>query len=181
MNYQKTYNLLIAKARANPPAGYCEVHHIVPRCLGGTDDPSNLIRLSARQHFVAHLLLAKAHGGKMIYAAWRMKNGGRHTNKEYEWLRQKHSNQMAEKWRGNQLGRGRIKSQDERDAIAARFRGHRHNVGRVQSAGGRKKKSLALIGNRNACGKKTPEHVAKVVAATRLNRTISVQLLSMLG
>ena len=39
-------------------------HHILPRALGGGDEPENLIRLTAEDHFFAHLLLAKAHGGK---------------------------------------------------------------------------------------------------------------------
>lgn len=36
-----------------------EVHHIVPRCLGGSDAPTNLVRLSLRGHYMAHALLWK--------------------------------------------------------------------------------------------------------------------------
>lgn len=36
------------------------LHHIVPRCIGGTDDESNLISLTYREHYIAHALLAKA-------------------------------------------------------------------------------------------------------------------------
>lgn len=36
------------------------LHHIIPRCFGGTDDDSNLISLTYREHFIAHALLAKA-------------------------------------------------------------------------------------------------------------------------
>ena len=43
--------------------GYCEMHHIVPRSLGGSDDVDNLIRLTARQHFVVHWILSRALGG----------------------------------------------------------------------------------------------------------------------
>ena len=39
---------------------YYENHHIVPRSFGGSDDPTNIIPLTYRQHFIAHLLLAKA-------------------------------------------------------------------------------------------------------------------------
>lgn len=38
---------------------YYEEHHIVPRCLGGSDDKSNLVLLTAREHFIAHRLLSK--------------------------------------------------------------------------------------------------------------------------
>lgn len=44
--------------------GYTETHHIRPKCMGGTDVSENLIRLTAEDHYFAHLLLAKAHGGK---------------------------------------------------------------------------------------------------------------------
>lgn len=73
MNYQRVYDQLIADRRANPPSydEYVEVHHILPRCLGGADDVENLIRLRPEDHFFAHLLLAKIHGGS-LWAAVRI-------------------------------------------------------------------------------------------------------------
>lgn len=38
---------------------YHERHHIIPRCKNGTDDEENLIDLFAREHFIAHKLLAE--------------------------------------------------------------------------------------------------------------------------
>ncbi len=35
---------------------YVEIHHIVPRFDGGTDDPSNLVRLSYNDHAIAHYI-----------------------------------------------------------------------------------------------------------------------------
>jgi hypothetical protein len=61
MNYQKIYESLINKRRDNPAKGYTERHHILPRALGGSDDPTNLVVLSGREHWVAHLLLHKIH------------------------------------------------------------------------------------------------------------------------
>lgn len=65
MDYQKVYTSLISKRKSYPLKKskdlYTELHHIVPRCLGGTDDPQNLVRLAAREHFVAHRLLSKIH------------------------------------------------------------------------------------------------------------------------
>jgi len=61
MNHQKHYDLLIQKRLANPATGYTERHHILPRALGGSDDPSNLVVLTGREHWVAHLLLHKIH------------------------------------------------------------------------------------------------------------------------
>lgn len=71
MNYAKIYDDLITKAIAHPHSGYVEKHHIIPRCLGGTDEKSNLVSLSARQHFIAHWLLYKMHRTKDLAFAWR--------------------------------------------------------------------------------------------------------------
>ena len=40
-------------------AGF-HLHHIVPKCLGGSDEDFNLISLTYREHFIAHALLAKS-------------------------------------------------------------------------------------------------------------------------
>ena len=46
-------------------------HHIVPRHIGGTDDPSNLIELSIAEHAKAHKLLYEQHGRWQDYVAWQ--------------------------------------------------------------------------------------------------------------
>lgn len=76
LNYKNIYDQLIADRRLNPPseAEYVEVHHILPRCMGGTDEPQNLIRLRPEDHFFAHLLLAKIYGGR-LWAAVNMMGG----------------------------------------------------------------------------------------------------------
>lgn len=61
MNYQKIYNSLIEKRLKEPASGYTERHHIVPKSLGGSNNPSNLVVLTGREHWVAHLLLHKIH------------------------------------------------------------------------------------------------------------------------
>lgn len=38
---------------------YCEIHHIVPKCMGGDDSPENLIKLTLREHFITHAMLAR--------------------------------------------------------------------------------------------------------------------------
>jgi hypothetical protein len=45
MDYKRIYDELIADRLHNPPAEseYTEKHHILPRSIGGTDDPSNLV------------------------------------------------------------------------------------------------------------------------------------------
>lgn len=67
MYYLHHYDRLIARARNRCLEGYGEKHHIIPRCVGGGDELDNLVMLSAREHYFAHLLLAKHYGG----AHWR--------------------------------------------------------------------------------------------------------------
>ena len=59
MNYEKIYNNLIEYRLNNKYIGYTEKHHILPRSLGGSDDKSNIVELSAREHYICHLLLTK--------------------------------------------------------------------------------------------------------------------------
>ena len=72
MNYQKLYNNLINKcvtrgwSKKSTPC-YTEKHHIKPKCLGGDNSEDNLVVLTAREHYMAHLLLAKIHGGRLWF------------------------------------------------------------------------------------------------------------------
>jgi hypothetical protein len=51
-------NILNIRGRFACGDEYHERHHIVPKCVGGSDDKENLIDLYAREHFIAHKLLA---------------------------------------------------------------------------------------------------------------------------
>ena len=46
-------------------------HHIVPRHMDGSDDPSNLIELTPAEHAEAHRLLYEQHGHWQDYVAWQ--------------------------------------------------------------------------------------------------------------
>lgn len=82
MNYLQIYKQLILKRKQNilnKKDQYCEIHHIVPVCLNGSNDFTNLIALTAKEHFVAHLLLHKIYpnNDKLAQAVMMMqvKNG----------------------------------------------------------------------------------------------------------
>ena len=52
---------------------YKEKHHILPRCIQGTDNINNIVLLTAKEHFVCHHILTKVYKVKGIYYAfWRM-------------------------------------------------------------------------------------------------------------
>ena len=57
--YTKWYFSIIENAKHREVSGYIERHHIIPRSLGGSNSKNNLISLSAKEHFVCHVLLTK--------------------------------------------------------------------------------------------------------------------------
>ena len=50
-------------------------HHIVPRHAGGTDDPSNLIKLTVEDHALAHKELYEKYGRWQDHVAWKTLSG----------------------------------------------------------------------------------------------------------
>ena len=64
--YTKWYYLIINNRLNNPhnSCTYTERHHIIPKSLGGDNSKENLIRLSAREHFLVHWLLTKMSNDK---------------------------------------------------------------------------------------------------------------------
>jgi hypothetical protein len=40
--------------------GTFDSHHIIPKCMGGSNAESNKVLLTPREHFIAHLLLSKS-------------------------------------------------------------------------------------------------------------------------
>lgn len=106
MDYEKHYNLLINRARGRQLSGYSERHHIVPRCMGGDNSKTNIVRLTPEEHYIAHLLLVKMHPGHegLLWAAMAMTNGtDRHqrSNKAYGWLRRQFSEEVRKRKTGS--------------------------------------------------------------------------------
>lgn len=106
MNYRKIYDAIIERGRNRQLDGYKERHHILPRCLGGTDDSENLVELTPEEHFVCHQLLVKIYpeNSKLIYAARMMTVSNdqiQRTNKLYGWLKRIFSKTHSE----SQMGR----------------------------------------------------------------------------
>lgn len=90
MNYKAHYKKLIEKSKDRIYSGYTESHHILPRCLGGSNDVSNLVDLTPEEHYVAHQLLIRIYPNepKLVYAAIIM-CANRRGNKVYGWLRKR--------------------------------------------------------------------------------------------
>lgn len=97
MDYIAHYEKLIERAKNRILDIETETHHIIPKCMGGSDNKSNLVELTPEEHYVAHQLLIKIYpdNQRLIHAAIMMTvSSGRHgrsKNKLYGWLRRKHS------------------------------------------------------------------------------------------
>ena len=50
-------------------------HHIIPKHMGGSDEPSNLIELSVEEHANAHKLLWEKYGRWQDEVAWKALSG----------------------------------------------------------------------------------------------------------
>ena len=88
------YQKLINKNRQNNKIPFLtELHHIIPKCLGGTDDENNLVHLPNREHFIAHQMLAKIYPNHfgITAAAILMSSRGSLNSKKYSWLREQFS------------------------------------------------------------------------------------------
>ena len=123
MNYKKIYDQLVAKAK---PRGldrksvdyYTEIHHIVPKCLGGDNSEENLVMFSAKEHYIAHLILARLNPDVqgLTYAAFMM---ARHSkgSRVYESLRnavavhnlERNFGRLKTDYTGHKIGRLTVK------------------------------------------------------------------------
>jgi hypothetical protein len=91
MDYKLHYNKLIQSRqqfnRTKNNDGYLESHHIIPKSLGGSNEKSNLILLTPREHYIAHWLLYKMHTGKdkakMAYAFFKMCSNNKNQQREF--------------------------------------------------------------------------------------------------
>lgn len=117
MNYLSVYNSICERGQ-NPQRvkflkdsnTYTEVHHIIPRSLGGTNNKSNLTTLTAREHFICHWLLCKIHKDditsyiRMCFAFHQMcgssfSNSQRKVNSHsFEYGRKRRSDALKKMW-----------------------------------------------------------------------------------
>jgi hypothetical protein len=173
--YTRWYYAVIQKRGLPEDAPNSEMHHIIPRSLGGSDDLENLVRLSYHDHAWCHWLLTKMTSGaalaKMRYAFNMMRVGGEHMGRvldhkivrayernRLELIRQ-HSEFMRgrEPWnKGKQLEGEALEQQRERiknrkkpsqDVMAeANKKRAEKMLGRKQSEETKKKRSKSMTG-----------------------------------
>lgn len=181
MDYKALYERLMFRASARTLVGYKEKHHIVPKCLGGSDDAENIAILTAREHYFAHQLLVKIHPGVrgLSYAAYLMGKKsliGKYASRRYQWIKEKfikdHGDAMrgkprsASSIRGLAATWGKPKSASHRAAVSrarmgttlspeTRAKIAEANKGRIVTAETRAKLSLVGKGHKRGLGNKS--------------------------
>jgi hypothetical protein len=149
--YKQWHDNIIANGKKRKLIGYKEVHHILPKSLGGSNDKSNLVELTAREHFLVHLLLCKFTLGqakmKMSYAFHAMcsfKNARRYNKVNSRLVEKIRSNFKFTKEHRQKISKAQIGNK--------RAVGNKNNLGRKFSKETRLKMSKARMGNKNALG-----------------------------
>ena len=164
--YSKVYFSTIEKAvqRGWKKARGRERHHIIPQSLGGSNDKSNLVYLSGREHFLCHWLLVKMTEGeyyhKMVYALMGMRAENKHhdryhtvfTARVYEKYRIEHAEYHSKLMKSKNLvpwNKGGVEITDEhrenlRNAALTR------NIDPVKQAEGQRKRLEKIIGQKRS-------------------------------
>lgn len=157
---------------------YFELHHIIPKSLGGSNDKDNLVLLTPKEHFICHLLLIKMvtdiDQQKMIYALNITLNCSykRCNSLMYSNIRRKVSLLVSSQFKGIKKSKEQIQKM-----VATRKKNgsykhtaetklkiiewQKHNR-KPCSEETKKKRSESLKGR-----KQSPEHIAKLSAARK--------------
>lgn len=140
MDYKAAYDRLIEKARnREEPTEYTERHHVIPRSIGGVDDASNIVVLTAREHFLAHLLLAYMYGGPLWHAVHWMSNNSKYqrTTRAYQKAREEHAKQVSIRHTGKVVSeetKRKLSENAERSAkISKTLTGRKHSKEHIEA------------------------------------------------
>jgi hypothetical protein len=148
---------------------YFNVHHIVPKSLNGKNSKSNLIKLTHREHYIAHLILWKCGYREMASSFHFMVHNNRFdnriTSKSYEILKVDYSNSLTFKFSGENnpmFGKNayEFKTEEEMKIIREKISCALTNRTPQQKKETRKKISQSLKGRKH-----TEEHNKKVSIA----------------
>ena len=144
---------------------YYHTHHIIPKHMGGTDDPSNLVKLTIEEHAQAHHDLYLKYGHWQDKCAWLALSG--RFGKE-EILRMKQS--LANK--------GKKRSEETKRKISKSKLGTKQskesNKKRSEASKGVKKSKEAIDNWRKSRAgyKHSPETIAKIKAKRALQKNV---------
>lgn len=171
--YKKWYFNIVASASNRQVKGYTETHHIIPKCLGGSNDPENLVVLTAREHFICHWLLTKMVDSKkekyqlwnafscMLYRKTSSQDRYKVNSKIFQNIKQAGSKIKSERWTGENNPMYGIRGEMHHSFGKKQSPNHvaklrETRIGRTRSEESRKKQSMTTKGK-----PQTQEHINK--------------------
>lgn len=164
--YKVWHDNIIARGKNRVLTGYKEKHHIIPKSLGGKDNQENLVELTAREHFIVHMLLCKFTVGqakyKMLYSFNAMSTM-RYGKRKYK-LHSRTAGVLRKEF--YQSLKGRKDSPETKLKKSLAFRGEKNpNYGKKFSKEHKRKLSEAKLGEKHILfGKKhKPETIKKMI------------------
>jgi hypothetical protein len=114
MNYQRLYNSIISRAQSRHSKPQGERHHIIPKCLGGSNSIKNLVDLSYREHLICHKLLTKIHptNQKLKYALYKLNNyyGSTKSSRSYQRIKREFTEHQRYRMLNSNPMKGRVSS-----------------------------------------------------------------------
>jgi NUMOD3 motif len=179
------YNIINnAKSRTLSPDVYTEKHHIIPRSMGGDNCADNLVKLTAREHFVCHLLLVKMVPSSFIHkmqsAITRFMQATSYqkrffTSWEYKKIREYYvkskigrSRSQETKIKISEKLKGRKISDEQKIKMKGRFSGEKNpNYGKILSSVTREKISKSNKNKKHT--KETIERIRKSSIGRKLS------------
>ena len=153
--YKQWYNQITARGQYRITDKKTESHHIIPKCIGGTNDLGNLTNVTLREHFICHWLLTKIYTGKerhqLLKALWMMKAQNKNqtryntkiTSRVYANLKEEYSILQSQKVSGKGNGMyGKHHTPEAKAAISEKNKGKKLSEQQIA------KQKLAMTGRK---------------------------------
>lgn len=132
--YKNLYFKIINRARLenrDKKTGYYEKHHIIPKSISSDNSASNLVLLTAREHYLCHKLLIKCvsaeYKKKMFFALWAFNRKSKNqeriiiNSRDYEYARKNIAEIFSKDRKG--WGASRQVSELQKEKISKRLKG----------------------------------------------------------
>ncbi len=127
-NPSQTYTRLVDRARGRMLVEGYEKHHVIPKCMGGTDDPENIVKLTLREHFICHKLLIRMTEGDvrrklehafsyMVLTKNTIRPTHRVTSHDYELARKYAAKSRPKSW-GENISKAKLGKKLSPEAVA---------------------------------------------------------------
>jgi hypothetical protein len=171
MDYQKIYNQIIKQAKNRQLEGYKEKHHIIPKCIGGTNNKENIVELTAREHFLCHQLLCEIYPKqpKLWYALHLMS-----INKNKKYTKYNVSSRMYEYIKINRYKNSKSHSEETKQKLRKpKPKGFGENISKKLTGIKRSEETKQKISDSGKGKHKHTEEFKKFISEIHKNKNIS--------